>query len=256
MRVPNPPMSAGGQVGVLTPEGDRAFIVRLDAFSGPLDLLLHLVREQAIDIYDIPIARIADQFLEAIRELGLNEAADYLEMAAYLLRIKIQLLLPRPFDEEGWEDPRAELVRRLLEYEQVREVVHWLDDAVARHADRFPRGWLPDPPQLPPRPIIVSVAELLEAVERVVEALPQPVLHRVVPRPLDVEGATARIKACLAEREMWELGDFWLPERSVADLLSVLIAVLELARLGQIRIAQRQPFGTVIVRRESAGAAL
>jgi segregation and condensation protein A len=112
------------------------FVVRLDAFSGPLDLLLHLIREQEVDIYDIPIAAIADQFLEAIDALGLNEAADYLEMAAHLLRIKIQLLLPRPFDEEGWEDPRAELVRRLLEYEQVREVAD--TPATADHAQ--PRG--------------------------------------------------------------------------------------------------------------------
>src|SRR6267143_4095321 len=105
---------------------DRPFVVELDEFSGPLDLLLHLIREQEIDITDIPIARIAEQFLAAINQLGLNQAADYLEMAAELLRIKIQLLLPRPFDDSEWEDPRAELVRRLLEYEQVREMAQWL----------------------------------------------------------------------------------------------------------------------------------
>ncbi len=81
---------------------DQPFVVQLESFSGPLDLLLHLLREQEIDIADIPIASIADQFLGVIDELGLNEAAEYLEMAARLLRIKIQMLLPRPLDDDEW----------------------------------------------------------------------------------------------------------------------------------------------------------
>src|SRR6266542_5840420 len=102
------------------------FVVQLDAFSGPLDLLLHLLREEQIDIADIPIARIADQFLRAIHELGLNQAADYLEMASRLVRLKVQMLLPRSGKGEEWEDPRAELVRRLLEYQQVKEIAEWM----------------------------------------------------------------------------------------------------------------------------------
>jgi segregation and condensation protein A len=176
---------------------DRPFVVELEAFSGPLDLLLHLIREQEIDIADIPIARIADQFLGAIDALGLNQAADYLEMAAYLLRIKIQLLLPRPFDEEAWEDPRAELVRRLMEYEQIREVAGWLADRAAERSDRFPRGWIPPEVELPPAPLLLDLDGLVVAVRRVLEAMPQPMVHRVVPRPLDVEGATRRIRAFL-----------------------------------------------------------
>src|ERR671912_922149 len=102
------------------------FVVQLDAFSGPLDLLLHLLREEQLEIAEIPIARIADQFLQAIHELGLNQAADYLDMASRLVRLKAQMLLPRNVEEDGWEDPRAELVRRLLEYQQIREVAVWL----------------------------------------------------------------------------------------------------------------------------------
>src|SRR3954454_19706977 len=90
--------------------GAQSFVVELTAFSGPLDLLLTLIREEQVDIYDIPIARVAQQFVLRIRTLGLNEAAEYLEMAARLLRIKAQMLLPRA-EEEQWEDPRAELVR-------------------------------------------------------------------------------------------------------------------------------------------------
>jgi segregation and condensation protein A len=229
----------------ITTTSETPFVVRLESFSGPLDLLLHLIREQEIDIADIPIARIADQFLEAIQQLGLNEAADYLEMAAQLLRIKIRMLLPRPFDDDAWEDPRAELVRRLLEYEQIREVADWLSHQASAHAGRFARGWMPEPPELPPRPIAVTLEELLVAVERVVEAMPEPVLHRVVPRPLDVEGATERILRLLDAGKELSLLEAVGESRAIVDVLSALLALLELARVGRIRMTQRQPFGSV-----------
>lgn len=235
--------------------GESPFVVRLDAFSGPLDLLLHLIREQEIDIADIPIARIADQFLAVIHQLGLNDAADYLEMAAHLLRIKIQMLLPRPFDEEEWEDPRAELVRRLLEYEQIRELADWLGRQAQQHGDRFARGWLPEPPKQPQRVVAMDLVELVEAVERVIEAMPQPVLHRVVPRPLDVEGATRRIRSMFDREREWTLSDLFGEQMGIVELLSTLLALLELARVGFLRLAQGQPFGTVIVRRAPADAA-
>src|SRR5213594_1312542 len=123
----------------LTTRDQNGFVIELEQFSGPLDLLLHLIREDEVDITDLPIAKIADQFLAVINELGLNQAADYLEMAARLLRIKAQLLLPRRVGDDEWEDPRAELVRRLLEYQQIRELVDWLGQAAARRAEQFGR---------------------------------------------------------------------------------------------------------------------
>jgi len=233
---------------------DRPFVVELEAFSGPLDLLLHLIREQEIDISDIPVARVADQFLDAIGTLGLNEAANYLEMAAWLLRIKIQMLLPRPFDDEKWEDPRAELVRRLLEYEQIREVARWLEGQADLRSSQFPRGWIEDQPEHEPPPIVVELDDVLQAIERVIEGIPQPVLHRVVPRPLDVEGATRRIVALIDQRGHFELTDVLDPEPGIADVLSVLVALLELARVGRIRLTQRQPFGKVAITREATSA--
>src|ERR671912_2859875 len=182
------------------------FVVQLDAFSGPLDLLLHLLREEQIEIAEIPIARIADQFLRAIHELGLNQAADYLDMASRLVRLKAQMLLPRRSEDDGWEDPRAELVRRLLEYQQIREIAVWMGRSAERRAEQFARGYLPPPPELPPPPLTLDLLELLQAVDRVVSAIPLPVLHRVVARPLDVETATARIQQLLQERP--EIG--WL----------------------------------------------
>src|SRR5205814_5096745 len=86
-----------------TAQAGGGFVVELEKFSGPLDLLLHLIKEDEVDITDLPIAKIADQFLSVIAELGLNQAADYLEMAARLLRIKAQMLLPRRLGDDEWE---------------------------------------------------------------------------------------------------------------------------------------------------------
>ena len=169
------------------------FVVELEKFSGPLDLLLHLIREDEVDITDLPIAKIADQFLSVINDLGLNQAADYLEMAARLLRIKAQMLLPRHLGDDEWEDPRAELVRRLLEYQQIRELVDWLG--------------------------------------------------------LDVEGATARIQALLAERETFGWSEAVGPQATLVDVLSTFIALLELAKRSSLTLSQPEPFGPMVIQR-------
>jgi segregation and condensation protein A len=226
------------------------FIVELEQFSGPLDLLLHLIREDELDITDLPIARIADQFLAAINELGLNQAADYLEMAARLLRIKAQLLLPRRLGDDEWEDPRSELVRRLLEYQQIRELVDWLARAAAVRAERFGRGFEPPSPDLPPAPLAIGLNDLLAAAERVIALIPEPTLHRVVPRPLDVEGATARIEALLAARAEFGWRDVVGERPDVVEVLSAFIALLELAKRGSLKVAQPEPFAPMTIRRE------
>jgi len=228
------------------------FVVELEQFSGPLDLLLHLIREDELDITDLPIAKIADQFLAVIAELGLNQAADYLEMAARLLRIKAQLLLPRRLGDDEWEDPRSELVRRLLEYQQIRELVDWLQQAASRRAEQLGRGYAPPAPELPPAPLAIELNDLLAAAERVIALIPEPMLHRVVPRPLDVEGATARIQALLAAREEFGWSDVVGGRPSVADVLSAFISLLELAKRGTLRLSQREPFAPLVIRRESA----
>jgi segregation and condensation protein A len=232
-------------------QDETGFVVELEQFSGPLDLLLHLIHEDELDITDLPIAKIADQFLAVIRDLGLNQAADYLEMAARLLRIKAQLLLPRHLGDDEWEDPRAELVRRLLEYQQIRELVDWLGAAAARRAEQFGRGFAPEPPATPPAPLVIDLNDLLAAAERVIALIPEPVLHRVVPRPLDVEGATARIEALLAERATFVWHDIVGDHPTLVDLLSAFIALLELAKRGALRVHQKGPFTPIQIRRES-----
>jgi segregation and condensation protein A len=227
------------------------FIVELEQFSGPLDLLLHLIREDQVDITDLPISKIADQFLSVISELGLDQAADYLEMAARLLRIKAQMLLPRRLGDDEWEDPRAELIRRLLEYQQIRELVSWLEGAVAARAERFARGYDAPRSDAPEPPLVVELNELLASAERVAALIPEPMLHRVVPRPLDVEGATARILALLESRPEFGWRDVVGDGGSVVDVLSAFIALLELARRGTLSIHQPQPFSPFVIRRES-----
>ena len=227
------------------------FVVELEAFSGPLDLLLHLLREEQIDIADIPIARIADQFLRVIHQLGLNQAADYLDMASRLVRLKAQMLMPRTGEGETWEDPRAELVRRLLEYQQIKEIAHWMAVAAERRSLSFARGYLPPAPEIPPPPLTLDLLELLAAVERVIAGILHPILHSVVARPLDVEGATARIQALLEEREefIWTAALGLRP--TISDVLSVLLALLELARRGHCFVLQPAVFAPLMVRRES-----
>jgi segregation and condensation protein A len=227
------------------------FIIELEQFSGPLDLLLHLIREDEVDITDLPIAKIADQFLAVIDALGLNQAADYLEMAARLLRIKAQMLLPRRMGDDEWEDPRSELVRRLLEYQQIRELVDWLARAADRRAEQFGRGFAPPPEPAPDAPLVVELNELLAAAERVIALIPDPVLHRVVPRPLDVEGATARIHQLLATRQEFGWIDIVGKRPGIVEILSAFIALLELARRGTLRVEQPEPFAPIVIRRES-----
>lgn len=233
---------------------DSSFIVELAAFSGPLDLLLSLIREEQLDIYDIPIARIAQQFVERIRTLGLNEAAEYLEMAARLLRIKAQMLLPRG-EEESWEDPRAELVRRLLEYQQMREVVDLLEHRGEERRNQFARAYLPQAPAAPQAPLALSLSELLSAVDRVLRAVRQPNVHDVVPRSLDVPGAITVIRSVLALRAriLWtEIIDRGAEPWQV---LSTLLGLLELAKLGELKVAQPKPFANVEISRDAASEA-
>lgn len=231
---------------------DPGFVVELDQFSGPLDLLLHLLREEQLEIADIPIARIAEQFVKAIHALGLNQAADYLDMASRLLRLKVQMLLPRRLDDDTWEDPRAELVRRLLEYQQIREIALWLEKAADRRADRHVRGYIPPPPEVPEAPLQLDLAELLVAVERAIMQIPSPVMHRVVARPLNVEAATKRVEALLAERESFEWHEALGPSPTIVEVLSTLLALLEMAKKGILRLLQLAPFAPMNVARDAA----
>ncbi len=238
---PGPELDVGG------------FVVDLPAFSGPLDLLLTLIRDEQLDVYDIPIARVAEQFLARIHAMGLDDAADYLDMAARLVRIKAQLLLPRPGGaDELWEDPRAELVRRLLEYQQVRELVDHLDRRAEQRRDRFARGAVFTrgetlESERVPVPLALSLGELLGSVDRVLRAVRRPTVHDVVPRALDVAGAIADVRALLARRGRARWVDVMALDAEPWRVLSALLALLELAKLGELRLTQAGAFADVTI---------
>ena len=232
-----------------------SFVVELSQFSGPLDLLVTLIREEKVDLYDIPIARIAEQFLARIHTMALDEAADYLEMAARLLRIKAQLLLPRNENDEGWEDPRAELVRRLLEYQQMREVVDVLERLADDRRQQFARSYLPQQVAPPQAPLALSLAELFSAVDRILRVTREPTLHDVIARALDVDGAISLIRSLLALRASAAWRDVVRAEAEPWEILSALLGLLELARRGELRLRQQSPFASVLITRDTTGQA-
>jgi segregation and condensation protein A len=164
------------------------------------------------------------------------------------------MLLPRG-DEEQWEDPRAELVRRLLEYQQMREVVDILERRGEERRNQFSRAYIPAAAEPPQAPLALSLAELLAAVDRVLRAAKQPHMHDVVPRALDVPGAIATIRSVLALRARIRWSEFVDGSAEPWQILSTLLGILELAKLGELRVAQPKPFADVEITRDPASEA-
>jgi segregation and condensation protein A len=237
-------------------------VVHLDRFEGPLDLLLHLIRTQDIDVFDIPIARITHQFLEAVRDverLGLERAGEFLEMAATLIRIKAQMLFPRRVEEEE-DDPRAELVRRLLEYEHFRAAAELLGASERERGRYHARGWV-EPRAAPPladAPLETEWDELWEAAlelgRRLVPADPG---YRIESRPVRLEEKVEYILNVLAEAKRVEFGSLVAPWGTRMHAVISLLACLELAKQSALRLRQATPFAPVWIyrRREDADAA-
>jgi segregation and condensation protein A len=230
---------------------DGGFIVELDRFSGPLDLLLHLIREQDIDIFDIPIAEITEQFLRAVslvEQLGLDRAGEFLEMAATLVRIKAQMLLPRRTDALGeLEDPRAELVRRLLEYEFFREASLRLSEAEADRARRYTRGYVP------PRQVNAAVVtelklsweELYAGAVRVGQRPKAAEEHHVAPRAVQIDDKMSLILQTLTRVSRVEFSRLVRPFADKLHGVVTFMAGLELAKRRQVAMRQSEPFGDI-----------
>jgi segregation and condensation protein A len=236
--------------GAAAEVAEASFVVELERFQGPLDLLLHLIREQDIDIFDIPIAQITAQFLAAmagIERLGLDRAGEFLEMAALLVRIKAQMLMPRRGDAEELEDPRAELVRRLLEYEHFREAALRLEDAERERARQFTRGYVP--PRTVPAPaetqLELSWEELWAAALNVGQIVRAVEEHFVAQRAVPVEEKIGLILHTLARLERVEFKRLVEPYRDRIHSVVTLLAGLELARQRRLELRQSEPFATL-----------
>ncbi|HEX2189721.1 MAG TPA: ScpA family protein [Longimicrobiaceae bacterium] len=232
--------------------------VDLERFQGPLDLLLHLIRNQDVDIFDIPIARITQQFLAAIERvdrLELERAGEFLEMAAILVRIKAQMLFPRRTEDGEEEDPRAELVRRLLEYEHFREAAGHLEAAERERARRWTRGWVevrPAPP-LADAPLETGWDEVWDAVLRLAarDAEPPPG-YRFGGRPVRMDEKMELVLAALQESRRVEFAALVSPWGTRMHAVVSLLACLELAKRSQVRVRQAAPFAPLWVYRRRA----
>lgn len=236
----------------------QPYQVKLEIFEGPLDLLLYLIRQEELDIYDIPIARITQQYLEYIelmKALDIELAGEFLVMAATLLKIKSKLLLPRHEDIEGEvEDPRKDLVRQLLEYKKFKEAASRLEDREEVQRLMFPRpkGGYEKPdesvPAEPPAPE-VGLLELLTAFRQVVERIDKVKLYEIVGEDITIEERIDFILKVVREREQLKFTDLFLSERRKLVMVVTFFALLELIRLGRVRVVQEALFGEIMIRR-------
>lgn len=236
---------------------DLPYQVRIENFEGPLDLLLHLIKKSEINIYDIPIALIARQYLdyiEAMKELNLTVAGEFLVMAATLLQIKSKMLLPMDEsveDEEEGPDPREELVRRLLEYKKFKDAARQLDTQERLWREIYSRG--PSPPfemdsdeQLLDN---VGLFDLVDALQGVLNRNPGKQLLEIIPDNLTVRD---RMNAVLEALEGVESVSFVsLFEASCHRMVIIVtfLALLELIRLRTVRVCQAENFGPILVSR-------
>ena len=225
-----------------------ALHVILGSFQGPLDLLLYLIRKQNIDVLDIPMLRITQQYLhyiDGIRAQQFDLAAEYLLMAAVLIEIKSRLLLPRQPnpEEETEEDPRAELVRRLLAYEQMKRAAQNLD-ALPRAGRDFAWVYLPLEIAVQTRLPEVHTADLTQAWLAIFSRAGHNKSHQVAREALSVRAQMADILRRLAAAPC-RFTQLLRPERGAAYLVVNFIALLELAKEGLVLIRQIQPGGDI-----------
>jgi segregation and condensation protein A len=233
----------------------EALEVFLETFEGPLDLLLYLIRRQNINVLDIPMAELTRQYLgyvEMMRRTQLELAAEYLLMAAVLIEIKSRLLLPKPpaaSGDEG-EDPRAELVRRLLEYEQMKSAARSLDDLPLVERDfALVRVWLERvaAARLPD----VSAADLRSAWASLIARAKGNRHHLVTREQLSVRGEMSRLLKVLAPARYAEFTALFAEHADVPHLVVTFLALLELAREQLVAIAQAAPYAPIYVELQS-----
>jgi segregation and condensation protein A len=241
-----------------TTQREGFLLVEFDRFQGPLDLLLHLIRSQDIDVFDIPISTITKQFLQAIQGLDahdLDGAGEFLEMAATLIRIKAQMLLPRPM-EDGEEDPRAELVRRLLEYEQIREITQRMRAAEADRARRFGKGFIPPRPKVDKAELpLETVWDEVFAAALLVEMPTPERIHRILPRSsVSMQEKVALILDTLKKNSRVEFGRLVVGFQDKMHGVMTFLAGLELTRRRVLFLRQTRPFQELWIYRRNEQA--
>lgn len=231
------------------------FRVSLDIFAGPLDLLLYLVRKQEVEILDIPLAAVAEQYLEilsVLEQIDVDAVGDFLEIAVLLLEIKSQSVLPRPEEpEEALPDPTADLVERLLEYKRYKEAASQLEEQGRAWQQRFARRTVDLPPDLPDpafRPVQqIEIWDLVTAFRKVLEkqARAAPAEIRYDDTPIDVY--MKRILTRVASAGSLQFGDLFEAGMHRSQLVGMFLALLELIREASLDAAQTDAFGEIVL---------
>jgi segregation and condensation protein A len=231
------------------------FRVKLEVFRGPLDLLLYLVRKHEVEIVDLPIAPITDQFLEylaVLKEIDVNAVGDFLEMASTLVEIKSRWVLPRGGEiEDEIDDPRQELVRRLLEYKKFKDAASMLEERgrgwqqrYGRMADDLPR----EPRNLGAEEIHeVELWDLVSAFGRIMRDIEAAKPSNIIYDETPIHVYMAEINRRLAERGRLALRELFRPGMHKSAVIGMFLAILELVRHQQVRAEQNQLFGEIWV---------
>lgn len=234
-----------------TSEEKSPYTVRLEMFEGPLDLLLHLIQKNELEIFNIPIALITEQYLEYLKfmkTLNLDIAGEYLLMASTLLHIKSKMLLPQPSGEEGeeGEDPREELIRRLLEYQKYKMAGTELVKRPMLDRDVFIR-LAPEQKEEPEEERIeVKLFDLIEAFRKVLERAGEESFHEVILDRLSVEDKVQEILLLLKKENRSLPFHLLFPEQASRRVIVVtFLAILELVKMKWIRVFQVAPFETI-----------
>ncbi len=230
-----------------------AYRVKLDIFEGPLDLLLYLIRKNQLDIYDIPISEITKQYLDMLalmRTLNLDIVGEYLVMAATLMHIKSKMLLPTPpegEEEEDEEDPRKELVDRLLEYERFKEAASALEGQDLLERDVFTRK---STEQGQEEELELNLFELLEALQHVLRRSSHELIHEITLERISIEEKITelldRLDRCGGELEFQNL---FGGESTRETIVFTFLALLELIKMRMVKVYQRQAFHPIKIRR-------
>lgn len=226
---------------------------KLPRFEGPLDLLLHLIKRDEIDISNIPIAHITKQYLETLelmRQLDLEVAGEFLVMAATLMRIKAKMLLPVPKsdDDEDEGDPREELVQRLLEYRLYKEASETLKTQEGERRGLFERGMVPTEDEAGPLPLApATLFDLLEALNRVLARRPERVVYEVRTEAYDIEDKMSFIARTVAEDGRLRFSTLMERARARMEIVVSFMALLELVKLGTIVVVQEANFADILI---------
>ena len=225
--------------------------VKLEIFEGPLDLLLHLINKNEVDIFDIPIATITDQYLgylELMKTFNINVAGDFLVMASTLIHIKSKMLLPGSHEDEEEEDPRTEIMRPLLEYMQFKEMAEAFSEREILDRDVFARTVIPyfqdgvtgEEPELD-----VSLFQLIDAFKRIVDQRLPGAKLTVQHEQWSVKDKTELIIARLKEKGAIFFREIFSEDRTVSEFIVTFLALLELVHMGLVRVFQPTPEGDI-----------